>query len=87
VILTNARVVTRTGVVHGGVELDGATIAAVEPLPRGEDLGGAYLVPGFVDLHNHGGGGYSFTTGRADEARDAAAFTCGTAPPRCWRAW
>jgi N-acetylglucosamine-6-phosphate deacetylase len=31
-------------------------------------------VPGFVDIHVHGGGGHTFTTGDADEARLAAAF-------------
>ena len=31
------------------------------------------LVPGFVDVHNHGGGGAAFTVGSADEAGQAAA--------------
>ena len=30
--------------------------------------------PGFVDMHCHGGGGHTFTTGDADAARAAAAF-------------
>jgi N-acetylglucosamine-6-phosphate deacetylase len=29
------------------------------------DLSGHWLVPGFVDIHNHGGGGASFTNGSA----------------------
>ncbi|MCH8814661.1 MAG: N-acetylglucosamine-6-phosphate deacetylase [Chloroflexi bacterium] len=33
------------------------------------DLKGLTLVPGFVDLHVHGGGGFSFDTGRADDVR------------------
>jgi N-acetylglucosamine-6-phosphate deacetylase len=33
-----------------------------------------WLVPGFVDIHVHGGGGHTFTTGDADAARAAAAF-------------
>ena len=32
------------------------------------------MLPGFVDLHVHGGGGASFTEGTADQARQAAAF-------------
>ncbi|MCQ0023296.1 hypothetical protein M4914_10295, partial [Streptomyces somaliensis DSM 40738] len=28
---------------------------------------GHWLVPGFVDLHNHGGGGASFTSGTPEE--------------------
>ncbi|OIJ63514.1 N-acetylglucosamine-6-phosphate deacetylase [Streptomyces mangrovisoli] len=31
------------------------------------DVSGHWLVPGFVDLHNHGGGGASFTLGTVDE--------------------
>ncbi|WP_228974319.1 N-acetylglucosamine-6-phosphate deacetylase [Streptomyces sp. DH12] len=31
------------------------------------DLSGHWVVPGFVDLHNHGGGGASFTSGTLDE--------------------
>ncbi|WP_405616162.1 N-acetylglucosamine-6-phosphate deacetylase [Streptomyces sp. NBC_01511] len=31
------------------------------------DLTGHWVVPGFVDMHNHGGGGASFTAGSADD--------------------
>lgn len=34
----------------------------------------AYLVPGFVDMHCHGGGGGSFPSGDVDQARTAANF-------------
>jgi N-acetylglucosamine-6-phosphate deacetylase len=34
----------------------------------------AWVLPGFVDIHNHGGGGHTFTTGDPDAARAAAAF-------------
>jgi N-acetylglucosamine-6-phosphate deacetylase len=36
--------------------------------------GTGWIVPGFVDLHVHGGGGHSFTTGDPDSARAAARF-------------
>jgi len=38
------------------------------------DLTGHYVVPGFVDMHVHGGGGGAFSPGRIGEARDAVAF-------------
>ncbi|MDN3296229.1 N-acetylglucosamine-6-phosphate deacetylase [Streptomyces ficellus] len=31
------------------------------------DLSGCWIVPGFVDMHNHGGGGASFTSGTVEE--------------------
>ncbi|MSO47167.1 MAG: N-acetylglucosamine-6-phosphate deacetylase [Thermoleophilia bacterium] len=37
-----------------------------------ESLAGAIVLPGFVDLHCHGGGGASFLSGSTDEARQAA---------------
>jgi N-acetylglucosamine-6-phosphate deacetylase len=47
---------------------DGAIISATgagEPPPADEtvDLAGAWVVPGFIDLHVHGGGGHSFDDG------------------------
>ncbi|WP_405685720.1 N-acetylglucosamine-6-phosphate deacetylase [Streptomyces sp. NBC_00057] len=44
--------------------------AASTPYPdatRTVDLSGHWVVPGFVDMHNHGGGGASFTSGTVDE--------------------
>jgi N-acetylglucosamine-6-phosphate deacetylase len=50
----------------------------VEVATGGEaDLTAAWIVPGFVDLHVHGGGGHTFTNGDPDEARAAAAFHAG----------
>ena len=37
----------------------------------------AWIVPGFVDIHVHGGGGHTFTTGDPAQARAAAAFHAG----------
>ncbi|WP_372451968.1 N-acetylglucosamine-6-phosphate deacetylase [Catellatospora tritici] len=51
----------------------GDRIAAIEPGPA-EDR---WVLPGFVDIHNHGGGGHTFTTGDAEQARAAAAFHLG----------
>lgn len=68
-VLTGARVVLPTGVVDDGrVIVDGTRIAGSAPdhTPR-IDLSGHWLVPGFVDLHNHGGGGASFTSGTVEE--------------------
>jgi N-acetylglucosamine-6-phosphate deacetylase len=65
--LTNARVMTGDGIVHGqAVLLDQGRIEALVPesaVPQGaemEDLGGALLVPGFIDTQVNGGGGVLF---------------------------
>ncbi len=44
--------------------------------PREPDISlpDAVLVPGFVDMHTHGGGGATFVGGDPDEVRAAAAF-------------
>lgn len=70
-LLTNARVVTPAGTLPGGwVALDAGRIGDVGagPAPAAAevvDLGGGWLLPGFVDLHMHGGGGADVTTDRA----------------------
>ncbi|XMA37564.1 N-acetylglucosamine-6-phosphate deacetylase [Streptomyces albogriseolus] len=74
-VLTGARVVLPTGTVDGAsVTVEGTRIAATAPGPTPAegtaetvDLSGHWLVPGFVDLHNHGGGGASFAGGDAEE--------------------
>ncbi|CAL9496300.1 N-acetylgalactosamine-6-phosphate deacetylase [Streptomyces sp. enrichment culture] len=68
-VLTGARVVLPTGTVDGGrVIVDGTRIAATAPEDAETlDASGHWLVPGFVDLHNHGGGGASFTSGTVDD--------------------
>ncbi|WP_406094161.1 N-acetylglucosamine-6-phosphate deacetylase [Streptomyces sp. NBC_01013] len=68
-VLTGARVVLPTGTVENGrVIVEGARIAG-SPAEgaRTVDLSGHWIVPGFVDMHNHGGGGASFTSGTVDE--------------------
>ncbi|MGW7167173.1 N-acetylglucosamine-6-phosphate deacetylase [Streptomyces sp. NPDC054884] len=77
--LTGARVVLPTGTVPGGrVTVTGTKITAVARHGTGRDasdvtdvtdvldVSGHWLVPGFVDLHNHGGGGASFSGSAED---------------------
>ncbi|MEU6366382.1 N-acetylglucosamine-6-phosphate deacetylase [Streptomyces sp. NPDC046931] len=67
-VLAGARVVLPTGIVSdGSVVVEGTRITETPP-PDAEilDVRGHWLVPGFVDLHNHGGGGASFS-GTAEE--------------------
>ncbi|MET9667853.1 N-acetylglucosamine-6-phosphate deacetylase [Streptomyces sp. NPDC006475] len=68
-VLTGARVVLPTGTVDGGrISVEGTKIVAAAPDSAPvRDLSGHWVVPGFVDIHNHGGGGASFTSGSAED--------------------
>jgi N-acetylglucosamine-6-phosphate deacetylase len=77
VTLTNGRVVTPGGVLENGwVSVrDGRIVAVGEgAAPDGPttDVGGGTIVPGFVDIHCHGGGGDAFTSGDPVKIRKAA---------------
>lgn len=80
-LLTDARIVTPGGVVAPGwVLVEAERIAEMGPgTPpsagaRRHSLDGRWLVPGFIDLHVHGGGGHAMLSADADEIRRAAAF-------------
>ena len=64
--LTGARVVTPGGVLDSGwVSVDSGLISAIgsgaAPDPDAVALDGGWLVPGFVDIHCHGGGGAAYS--------------------------
>ncbi|GAA2215397.1 N-acetylglucosamine-6-phosphate deacetylase [Nonomuraea monospora] len=75
--LADARIVTPEGVHEGWLTIEDGRITHVghgsAPGP-GLSVGGRHVVPGFVDVHNHGGAGGSFPTGDLDRARDAVAL-------------
>jgi len=58
----------------GWVRTDGDRIAAVGSGGPAGDVHHAVLVPGFVDVHVHGGAGAAFPGGDAEEALRAVAF-------------
>jgi len=75
ILLTGGRIVTPTGVIaQGWVEVEGTQIVALGSGRPAEDrpgtgtvhrvdLAGRTLLPGFIDLHLHGGGGFTFDEG------------------------
>ncbi|MEO5920089.1 MAG: N-acetylglucosamine-6-phosphate deacetylase [Pseudolysinimonas sp.] len=79
-LLTGATQLDERGEVAGAwVLLDGDTIASTGSGPGAPDadetldLHGATLVPGFVDLHGHGGGGHAYDDGGDELAAALAA--------------
>jgi N-acetylglucosamine-6-phosphate deacetylase len=81
-LLTDVRVVTPAGVLdRGWVRIDGGDIVEVGPgvpSPGADEdrheLGGRWVVPGFIDLHMHGGGGHATLSADAAEILSAADF-------------
>lgn len=88
-LLRNAALVLPGGVVDrawllvadGRIAGIASSAAAPEPELGPEtavlDLAGRHVVPGFVDMHVHGGGGATFTTGDPEQAAAAARFHLG----------
>ncbi|MEU8058287.1 N-acetylglucosamine-6-phosphate deacetylase [Microbispora bryophytorum] len=77
VTLSDARVVTPDGVHDGWLTIEDGRITHIGrgQAPRdGLGLGGRTVVPGFVDIHTHGGAGGSFPDGDPETAAAAAAL-------------
>nr|WP_167177519.1 N-acetylglucosamine-6-phosphate deacetylase [Saccharomonospora amisosensis] len=77
-VLTSGRVACPDGVRDAAwVSVSGARITGIgtSAPPEGDhvDLGGALVVPGFIDMHCHGGGGGSFSSGDNEEVATAIA--------------
>ena len=68
-VLSGANVVLPKGTVKNGqVAIEGTRITATAPEnAQVIDVTNHWLVPGFVDIHNHGGGGAPFTSGTVDD--------------------
>lgn len=78
-LLAGGRVVTFDRVIDPGwLEVVGDRLAAVgvgpPPRPADVDLTGRTVVPGFVDLHVHGGGGSAFPPGDVEQAAAVVAL-------------
>jgi N-acetylglucosamine-6-phosphate deacetylase len=77
-VISGGKIVTPDGQVTGWLQTDGRTIARLgtgqPPQPPDRELEGAWVVPGFVDIHVHGGGGASYVPGDQDQAITAAAL-------------
>lgn len=68
-VLRGAKAVLPTGITDGAQLTVEGTKFTERPHENAHeiDVSGHWLIPGFVDLHNHGGGGASFTSGTAED--------------------
>lgn len=76
-IFTGARIVTESSIIDSGwLQWDGQQITALgagAPPQPGLDLQGAWVLPGFVDQHCHGGGTGDFFSVQPGDAQRGAA--------------
>lgn len=83
--MTSREIVTAARIISGGRALEPGWLAVEDgriadvgeglpPSPADRDLPEATLVPGFVDMHVHGGGGGSYTDGVTAEVHTAVEF-------------
>ena len=74
-IIKNARIISSSGITEGSIAYDNGIITE---LPVNADTSevidahGAYLSPGFIDLHTHGGNGHDFMDGTVEAFLGAA---------------
>ena len=81
-IIKNARIAAETAPYDGAwLQVEKGKIAAIAPgeppeLPGANivDANGATLLPGFIDIHAHGGGGFDVMDGDADSLAGMARF-------------
>lgn len=89
--LRNARLIdAATDIARGAILINGSRIEAVESEDDQDahhrvsqpdtiiDAQGMIIMPGFIDVHTHGGGGFNLHTTRVDEIRDFARWAPAT---------
>ena len=76
-IIKSDLIVLPSGIFDGFIVIEDGKIAEItEKLPEGEmiDATGNYVMAGFIDIHTHGGGGFSFTESSPEEIVDGCVF-------------
>ena len=65
-LFKNGYIFTNGKFIHGSFRVEGDRFTEVIPTvpeEEGVDLNGAYVIPGLVDVHNHGNSGFDFSDG------------------------
>jgi len=76
-LIKNATLVLPDQVLRADLLIDNKTIAKIDGEIQPEDgtevidAKGKYVLPGFVDIHNHGSAGFEFSFGKYDTEKDA----------------
>ena len=73
----NGCIFTNGKFVHGSFRVEGDRFTEVRgdvPEETGVDLNGAYVIPGLVDVHNHGNSGFDFSDGDYEGLKTMAKY-------------
>ncbi len=76
-IIKSDLIVLPNGIFDGFIVIEDGKIAEItDKVPKGEiiDATGNYVMAGFIDIHTHGGGGFSFTESSPEEIVDGCVF-------------
>ena len=76
-IIKSDLIVLPNGIFDGFIVIEDGKIAEItDKVPEGEliDTTGNYVMAGFIDIHTHGGGGFSFTESSPREIVDGCVF-------------
>ena len=76
-IIKSDLIVLPNGIFDGYIVIEDGKIAEItDKVPEGEliDTTGNYVMAGFIDIHTHGGGGFSFTESSPREIVDGCVF-------------
>ena len=76
-IIKSDLIVLPNGIFDGFIVIEDGKIAEItNKTPEGEIINatGNYVMAGFIDIHTHGGGGFSFTESSPDEIVDGCVF-------------
>ena len=77
IAFTGGKIVTPCGIIENGFcRVENGVITAVGEglFEGGYDLEGRYLLPGFIDIHCHGGAGYDFMDATPAEAEEISRY-------------
>ena len=76
-LFKHAEIFTPQGFVRGAFTVEDGRFGEILPqspdMP-GTDLGGARVIPGLIDIHNHGNSGADFSDGDPDGIRTMARY-------------
>ena len=73
-VIKNSNIALLSGIVHGDIYISDGIIEGIEPSGKGFVSCDDYIMPGFIDIHVHGGDGYDFMDGSEEAFKKICDF-------------